>query len=46
VKGIRIVENLKLEQLSAARPCETAFIMEPLKIEGGTGSTIALIAVR
>ena len=46
MKGIRIVENLKLEQLSAARPCEAAFIMEPLKIEGGTGSAIAPITVR
>src|ERR1019366_5247400 len=37
VNGIHIVENLKLEQISAARAYETAFIMEPLKIQGGTG---------
>jgi kynurenine formamidase len=44
--GIHIVENLKLDQLSAARAYETAYIMEVLKIKGGTGSTIAPIAVR
>lgn len=46
VNGIHIVENLRLDQISAARAYETAFIMEPLKIQGGTGSTIAPIAVR
>jgi len=40
------VENLKLEQMAAERAYETAYIMTPLKIEGGTGSTIAPIAVR
>ena len=44
--GIHIVENLKLDELSAARAYETAYIMEVLKIKGGTGSTIAPIAVR
>jgi len=46
VNGIHIVENLKLDQLSAAHAYETAYIMEVLKIKGGTGSTIAPIAVR
>jgi predicted TIM-barrel fold metal-dependent hydrolase/kynurenine formamidase len=46
VNGIHIVENLKLDQLSTARAYETAYIMEVLKIKGGTGSTIAPIAVR
>lgn len=46
VNGIHIVENLKLEHLAAERGYETAFIMEVLKIRGGTGSTIAPIAVR
>jgi kynurenine formamidase len=44
--GIHIVENLKLDELAAARAYETAYIMEVLKIKGGTGSTIAPIAVR
>jgi kynurenine formamidase len=46
VNGVYLVENLKLEQLAAARAYETAYIMTPLKIEGGTGSTIDPIAVR
>jgi kynurenine formamidase len=46
VNGVHIVENLKLEHLAAEHAYETAFIMEVLKIRGGTGSTIAPIAVR
>jgi kynurenine formamidase len=46
VNGVYLVENLRLEQLAAAHAYETAYIMTPLKIEGGTGSTIAPIAVR
>ena len=46
VYGVHLLENLKLEQLAAARAYETAFIMEVLKIKGGTGSTVAPIAVR
>jgi kynurenine formamidase len=32
--------------LAAKGVSEFAFIMEPLKIQGGTGSTVAPIAVR
>jgi kynurenine formamidase len=46
VYGVYLVENLKLEDLTAAHAYETAYIMTPLKIEGGTGSTIDPIAVR
>jgi kynurenine formamidase len=46
VNGVYLVENLKLEQLVAGHAYETAYIMTPLKIEGGTGSTIDPIAVR
>lgn len=46
VNGVHIVENLNLEKLAAEHAYETAFIMEVLKIRGGTGSTIAPIAVR
>jgi kynurenine formamidase len=46
VYGVYLVENLKLERLAAEQAYETAYIMTPLKIEGGTGSTIAPIAVR
>jgi kynurenine formamidase len=46
VNGVYLVENLRLEQLAAGHAYETAYIMTPLKIEGGTGSTIDPIAVR
>jgi kynurenine formamidase len=44
--GIYLLENLVLEQLSAAGAHEFAFIVQPLKIKGGTGSAIAPIAIR
>jgi kynurenine formamidase len=46
VNGVYLVENLNLEHLAAEQAYETAYIMTPLKIEGGTGSTIDPIAVR
>ncbi len=44
--GIYLLENLVLEQLAAAGAHEFAFIVQPLKIKGGTGSAIAPIAIR
>ncbi len=44
--GIYLIENLELEALAAARAYEFAFIVEPLKIKGGTGSAVAPIAIR
>jgi kynurenine formamidase len=46
VHGMFLLENLKLDQLAAARVHEFAFVVQPLKIRGGTGSTVAPIAVR
>lgn len=46
VNGIHLLENLKLDELAAKRAYEFAFIVEPLKIQGGTGSTVAPIAIR
>lgn len=46
VYGVHIVENLNLEQLAAEHAYQTAYIMEILKIKGGTGSTVAPIAIR
>lgn len=46
VNGIHLLENLKLDELAAKRIHEFAFILQPLKIQGGTGSTVAPIAVR
>lgn len=45
IKGIHPLENLKLDELVAKRVQEFAFIVQPLKIQGGTGSTVAPIAV-
>ena len=46
VNGIHILENLKLDELAAKRVHEFAFIMQPLKMQGFSGSTVAPIAVR
>lgn len=46
VNGIHLLENLKLDEMAAKRVYEFAFIVEPLKIQGGTGSTVAPIAIR
>lgn len=46
VNGVHLLENLKLDELVSRRAYEFAFIMQPLKIEGGSGSTVAPIAVR
>jgi kynurenine formamidase len=45
VNGIFLLENLKLDQLAAERVYEFAFMVEPLKLRGGTGSTVAPIAI-
>jgi kynurenine formamidase len=46
VNGIHLLENLKLDELAARGATEFALIVQPLKIQGGTGSTVAPIAVR
>ncbi len=46
VNGIHLLENLKLGELAAKRVYEFAFIMQPMKLKGGTGSTVAPIAIR
>jgi kynurenine formamidase len=46
VNGVHLLENLKLDELASKNVHEFAFIMTPLKIKGGTGSTVAPIAVR
>lgn len=46
VNGIHLLENLKLDELSAKRVHEFAFVMQPLKIQGGSGSTVAPVAIR
>lgn len=46
VHGIHLLENLKLDELAAKRAHEFALIVQPLKIQGGTGSTVAPVAIR
>ena len=46
VNGIHLLENLRLDELAASGAHEFAFIIEPLKLQGGTGSTVAPIAIR
>jgi kynurenine formamidase len=46
VNGIHLLENMKLDELAAKQVYEFAFMMQPLKIQGGSGSTVAPIAVR
>ena len=46
VNGIHLLENMKLDELAAKNVYEFAFIMQPLKIQGGSGSTVSPIAVR
>jgi kynurenine formamidase len=46
VNGIHLLENLRLDELAARRAHEFALVVEPLKIQGGTGSTVAPVAIR
>jgi kynurenine formamidase len=46
VNGIYLLEALKLDDLAARRVYEFALIVQPLKIQGGTGSTVAPMAIR
>ena len=46
INGIHILEHMKLDELAAARAYEFALVLEPLKLQGATGSTVAPIAVR
>ncbi len=46
VNGIFIIENMKLDELAAKRAYEFAFMVQPLKVKGGTGSAVAPVAFR
>ena len=45
VNGIHLLERMNLEELAAREVYEFAFVMQPLKIQGATGSTVAPAAV-
>jgi kynurenine formamidase len=46
VNGIHLLENLKLDELAAKKVYEFAFVMQPLKAQGFSGSTVAPVAIR
>ena len=45
VHGIFLLENMNLEALAAHGVYEFALLVQPLKIKGGTGSTVAPVAL-
>jgi kynurenine formamidase len=46
VNGVHLLENMKLDELAQKSVYEFAFMLQPLKIQGGTGSTVAPVAIR
>jgi kynurenine formamidase len=46
VNGVHLLENIKTDELASKNVYEFAFVMQPLKIQGGSGSTVSPIAVR
>jgi kynurenine formamidase len=46
VNGVHLLENMKLDELAQKQVYEFAFMMQPLKIQGGTGSTVSPVAIR
>ena len=46
VHGVHLLESLKLDQLVARGAYEFAFVVQPLKLKGATGSTVAPSAIR
>ena len=46
VNGIHLLENVKLDEVTAKKIHEFAFVMQPLKAQGFSGSTVAPVAIR
>jgi kynurenine formamidase len=46
VNGVHLLENLKLDEMVAKNVTEFVLIMQPMKMQGTTGSTVAPIALR
>jgi kynurenine formamidase len=46
VNGIHLLENMKLDEVAAKKVHEFAFVMQPLKAQGFSGSTVAPVAIR
>ncbi len=45
VHGIHLVERMKLDELASRQAYEFAFVVQPLKLQGATGSTVAPVAI-
>ncbi len=45
VHGIHLVERMKLDELVSKRVYEFAFVVQPLKLQGATGSTVSPVAI-
>lgn len=45
VNGVHLLENVKMDELVEKRIYEFAFFMQPLKIQGATGSPVVPIAI-
>ena len=45
VNGIHLVERMKLDQLAMTGVHEFAFVIQPLKLRGATGSTVVPVAI-
>jgi kynurenine formamidase len=46
VNGVHLLENLKLDELATKNVYEFAFLMQPMKMQGATGSTVTPVAIR
>ena len=46
INGVHLFENMKLDELVAKEVYEFAFTMQPLKIQGASGSPVATAAIR
>ena len=46
MNGLHLLENLKLDDLAAKQVYEFAFVMQPIKAQAFTGSTVAPVAIR
>ncbi len=45
ITGVHLLENIKLDELAAKTIYEFAFVMQPLKLQGGSGSTVSPVAI-
>jgi kynurenine formamidase len=46
VHGVHLLENLKLDEMVAKNVTEFVLVLQPMKMQGTTGSTVAPIALR